>query len=219
MPSKAQGTPSDWPEEVIYLTASIHSPHLNDAERDGLRLGTSSLGGVKHTRTMPSACLVRARRVQGPPDHPALGQLGLFAIIRLPPGSVVMDYLGLVHSNRDSDLTSDYDLSLDRDLGVGIDAARMGNEARFINDYRGIQDRPNVEFIERAIDGERRMSVRVMPRGKSGKGKGGIAKGEELLVNYGKGFWTHRPQESTGVENSTHGRQQLESTVLSMVIS
>ena len=116
-----------------------------------------------------------------------------------------MDYLGFIHSSRDSDLTSDYDLSLDRDLGVGIDAARMGNEARFINDYRGIRDRPNVEFVERAIDGERRMSVRVIPRGKSGKGKGGVARGEELLVNYGKGFWIHRHQKSTVAETSTHG--------------
>lgn len=141
--------------------------------------------------------------------HPAHGQYGLFAAKDLKPGKFVLQYLGEIHpsagssaetvettpdiSNVDRHSKSDYDLSLDRELGIGIDADRMGNEARFINDYRGISDRPNVEFKE--IWDERRkergMGVWVLVEGKSGKGKG-VRKGEELLVSYGKGFWTAR---------------------------
>lgn len=129
------------------------------------------------------------------PCHPALGQYGLFASDHLTPGRIVVEYLGYVHSRRDVDSLSDYDLSLDRDRGIGIDAARMGNEARFINDYRGVRDSPNVEFVDLLVRGERRVGVRVLPVGKSGKGKKGIGKGEELLVNYGKGFWQSRSKE------------------------
>lgn len=91
---------------------------------------------------------------------------------------------------------SNYDLSLDRDLAVGIDADKMGNEARFINDYRGVGERPNAEFREVWDDRgkERGIGVFVLPERKDGgkKGKGGIKKGEEVLVSYGKGFWGAR---------------------------
>lgn len=137
--------------------------------------------------------LVKIQRIHEPPGHPAHGEHGLFAAQHLAPGSVIIDYLGFVHSSRDADPQSDYDLSLDRDLGIGVDAARMGNEARFINDYRGIRGAgPNAEFVERLVNGERRMSVRVLPVRKSGEGRKGISKGVEILVNYGKGFWQHR---------------------------
>lgn len=94
---------------------------------------------------------------------------------------------------------SDYDLSLvklrasefpgvvtgDQEwISVGVDAARFGNEARFINDYRGVGQAPNATFQERVIDGELRIGVFAGPRG--------IAKNEEILVSYGKGWWAAR---------------------------
>lgn len=113
-----------------------------------------------------------------------------------------MLYIGNVHGGRSEDLDaapeSDYDLWLDRDAGVAVDAAKSGNEARFINDYRGVAERPNAEFREVWSEkfGQRCMAVFVLPEraGKAGRaaGKGGIAKGQEILVSYGKGFWSHR---------------------------
>jgi len=89
---------------------------------------------------------------------------------------------------------SDYDLSLDRELKVGIDADKMGNEARFINDYRGVGERANAEFKEvwDQRGKERGIGVFVLAERKDGKGKGGIKRGEEVLVSYGKGFWGAR---------------------------
>lgn len=42
------------------------------------------------------------------------------------------------------------------------------------------------------------MAVFVLPAGKNGPtkaGVGGIAKGAEILVSYGKGFWSKRKEE------------------------
>ncbi|KAI9884333.1 MAG: hypothetical protein M1823_003872 [Watsoniomyces obsoletus] len=188
-PSKRPLVPPHWPLEIVYLTDSVYSPQLNSIEREFL--GHQGRKGISFGVNSS----VRVRRIEAPPDHPARGQYGLFASKHLAPGTVVLDYLGYVHSSRDTDASSDYDLSLDRERGIGIDATRMGNEARFINDYRGIRDSANVEFIDRTVNGERRMSVQVRPAGKRDSGNKGIAKGEELLVNYGKGFWRHRQEK------------------------
>lgn len=60
---------------------------------------------------------------------------------------------------------------------------------------------PNAEFREcwipcASVDGveseEMTIGVFVRGRGRSGKWAGGIAKGEEILESYGKGFWSGR---------------------------
>lgn len=129
--------------------------------------------------------------------HPANGQYGLFATQNIPPGSFILSYLGYVHNGTDTDESSDYDLSLDRELGIGVDASKMGNEARFINDYRGVSSGPNAEFRDAYIDlgrgkVEKRVGVYALRAGKSGKHSRGITKGQEILVSYGKGFWSER---------------------------
>jgi hypothetical protein len=130
-------------------------------------------------------------------SHPAHGQYGLYATQHLPPSSFILPYLGFVHDQTGLDESSDYDLSLDRELEIGVDASKMGNEARFMNDYRGISTGPNAEFRDVLVDvgfgiAEKRMGVFVLSAGKSGKRAKGIASGEEILINYGKGFWAER---------------------------
>ncbi|EGZ68432.1 hypothetical protein NEUTE2DRAFT_118283 [Neurospora tetrasperma FGSC 2509] len=114
---------------------------------------------------------------------------------------------------------SDYDLWLDHALDLAIDAARCGNEARFVNDYRGVPNpafspgykpqskkeelfmkRPNAEFkvVWDPLRQERAMAVYVLPAGKKAVGRVrevGIARGEEVVVSYGKGFWEGRKAE------------------------
>lgn len=104
--------------------------------------------------------------------------------------------------------TSDYDLWLDRDADLAVDAARMGNEARFVNDYRGVppsrdgekKKKANAEFkaVWDPRIGERCMAVFVLPAGKKVVGRAkmvGIARGEEVLVSYGRGFWQGRRED------------------------
>ncbi|KAL6249563.1 hypothetical protein RBB50_003416 [Rhinocladiella similis] len=162
------------------------------------------------------------------PTHPAYTQHGLFATRALPPSSFIIFYLGTLHPSSTTDPTSNYDLSLDRDLDLSIDATHRGNEARFINDYRGIRpEGPNAEFRDCLVEMtptsgsgssnnnnkantyyERRIGVFVLSPGKakvgakstgSKRARGrGIAKGEEIVVSYGKGFWNARKDEVGG---------------------
>lgn len=124
------------------------------------------------------------------PSHPACGQFGLFATKKIPPRTLILDYIGEIHC--DDRLGSDYDLSLYRtadNVSIGVDAQYAGNEARFVNDFRGVKPKPNAFFQERRTErNELRMSV--------WSGSETIKKGDELLVSYGKSWW--RARDSTG---------------------
>jgi hypothetical protein len=200
----SQGLPKAWPENVTYLSSPVYSKSI---ERSLLCVEKASKEASELTVISPKAqapCqLVRIKPISNLP-HPANGQFGLFATQNLLPGTFIIVYLGYVHDLVDTDPTSDYDLRLNSELGIAVDASRMGNETRFINDYRGVSDTgPNAEFRDVLVDLgngvlERRTGVFVLNAGKvkSGKRAKGIAKGEEILVSYGKGFWQGRKKES-----------------------
>lgn len=219
--SAAPVLPKNWPATIPYLTKPIYSPTLTPTHLCSLRTKPETALEVLPKEAHPPkghSPLVKITSITDP-KHPANGQAGLFAVRDLKPGSFILEYLGVIHASPpssedegegegegekkgDPHAHSDYDLSLDRYLNLAIDAAKVGNEARFINDYRGIADRPSAEFREiwhpaRERTGERGMGVWVLPVGKSGNGKGGIRKGEEILVSYGKGFWGARKERVT----------------------
>ncbi|KAF2402600.1 hypothetical protein EJ06DRAFT_491146, partial [Trichodelitschia bisporula] len=183
--------PKNWPPNLPYLTNPLYPRTLPASIITTLHtppptatIQTPTLGPSPNTRITP---------VPPTSSHPAAGQNSLTTTRHLPPSSLILYYLGTVHTTADSDPTSRYDLCLDRELDLGIDAARMGNEARFVNDYRGVAAGPNAEFrdvwVRVAGRVERWVGVYVLPAGKSGKRAAGIVKGEEILVSYGKGFW------------------------------
>lgn len=200
--------PKNWPDTIIYLTTPAYSSRLNKAQLQAIRVNDISnnedLPEIPRDLKPGPCALVKITPINNP-QHPACGQAGLCATRALPPGSLIMPYLGELHpSSASSHSQSDYDLWLSRTADVAVDAARMGNEARFVNDYRGVpgQSRPNAEFREvwDARRGEMTMAVFVLPAGKKaaakgGSAAGGIAKGEEILVSYGKGFWGKRKEE------------------------
>lgn len=204
MGGSKQPLPRNWPEDFPYLTSPAYSTSLTKEQLQSCRTKPPATGEV--LREIPrdlklGPCpLVKITPINDP-GHPACGQSGLFAARPLPPGSLILPYLGEYHpADSAAHATSDYDLWLDRDAEVAVDAARMGNEARFVNDYRGVPGavKPNAEFCEvwDLRRGEKGMAVFVLPVGKKAKGKGGgIAKGEEILISYGKGFWGERKGE------------------------
>ena len=199
MASKTK-TPKEWPQNIPYLRAPVYSKKISTAALNTLTLPKTDLPPTHqlHSTTSPSTN-VRITKITAP-SHPANGQYGLFANQNLPPNSFILCYIGYVHDKADTNESSDYDLSLDRELGIGVDASNMGNEARFINDYRGVADAPNAEFRDIYVDlgngkVEKRMGVFVLSAGKSAKRAKGVQKGQEILVSYGKGFWTERQKE------------------------
>lgn len=187
--------PKGWPKEIQYLQAPSYTDRISKGILTALHSKPPAEPVVPAVDGPSTNVVIKAI---ASPQHPANGQYGLFANKRLMPDSLILFYIGVIHGQAETDLTSDYDLSLDRELGVAVDAATAGNEARFINDYRGIREKgPNAEFREAWVASsrggfERRMAVFVLPAGKSGKRSAGIKKGEEILVSYGKGFWNER---------------------------
>jgi hypothetical protein len=195
---KTQGaTPKGWAGQATYLHAPSYSKKLGSEKVNTLIIQRANLASnVQIYKTRGPYSNVKITPVSDS-AHPAHGQYALYTNTHLPPDSFVLPYLGYVHDQTDTDEASDYDLSLDRELGIGVDASKMGNEARFINDYRGVATAPNAEFRDIHVDighgkVERRVGVFVLSAGKSGKRAKGIGRGQEILVSYGKGFWTER---------------------------
>merc|ERR1712062_486771 len=159
-----------WPKDVKFLK---DYEFKEEARTHALRQKLKS--------TAPSSRKVKFQKITDK-RHPAYDQYGLFAIKKLKPGSLILDYIGLVCTESEVSDTSDYVLAFQD--GLSIDAEKMGNEARFINDFRGIGERPNCKFDTREDKGKVCMSVYVLNRA--------IWPGQELSVSYGKGFWKHR---------------------------
>ncbi|KAJ1324949.1 SET domain-containing protein-lysine N-methyltransferase [Microdochium nivale] len=228
--------PRHWPAHLPYLAQPSHAAGLTAAQRAAINTRLSDGSGTawcsdsgpgsgsvpdipSHLPRGPS--LNAAILPVSDPAHPACHQSGLFATRPLPPGSLILPYYGLVHSalppHSLKHEASDYDLWLDRDASVAVDAALMGNEARFINDYRGIRAKPNAEFREcwDARNREKCMAVFVLPAGKNTASKSrastGIAKGDEILVSYGKGFWSNRSEQQQNASDgdTTKGQNML----------
>ncbi|KAJ4375251.1 hypothetical protein N0V83_002337 [Neocucurbitaria cava] len=196
-PRGHSGLPKGWSENIIYLPAPSYSKKLSADKIKALVCLKSDLPPGAQIFTPSSPSLNVKITPISDSAHPAFGQNGLFANQHLLPDAFVLPYIGYVHDQADTDATSDYDLSLDRETGIGVDATKMGNEARFINDFRGVSAAPNAEFRDIYVDAgngkvEKLVGVFVLSAGKSGKRAKGIARGQEILVSYGKGFWTER---------------------------
>ena len=201
--------PANWPEDITYLPSQTYSSAVTlDNLARLTRTNDETLTWPKIPPSHPALQIPNPTvdiKTIADPQHPAHGERGLFAAQHLPPDTLVTIYIGHVHTNSlsDTDPKSDYDLSYDKEQGLSVDAARAGNEARFANDYRGIGERSNAEFRDCFVQvpsdkraggtkWERRVGIFVLGVGKAGKRKGGVREGEEVLINYGKGFWEAR---------------------------
>ncbi|KAI8061761.1 hypothetical protein BC940DRAFT_262307 [Gongronella butleri] len=129
------------------------------------------------------------------PSHPCCGAYGLVAAQTLQPRQLILDYLGVVEYKDGYSDTSDYVIRFGQDLS--IDAEKFGNEARFCNDFRGVASGPNVCFLNYLDERTQRIRVGIFVAGSKK-----IKKGEELLVTYGKSFWTNRGMDMSEQNHS-----------------
>ncbi|KAI8925632.1 hypothetical protein BC831DRAFT_381158, partial [Entophlyctis helioformis] len=188
--------PKGWPPELRYLT---RLEWAKDVPAELVRFYTTkpalaqSMSGDSSSSSMRDQIpvvtlpqnrrpLVRIVKVTDP-SHPAVGQRSLHALATIGPGTHILTYIGIVRPEASASTTSDYIINLGH--GLSIDAEIAGNEARFFNDYRGIGVRPNARFevFRDAASGVVGMGVVSTCK---------IAKGQEVLVSYGKGFWKGR---------------------------
>ncbi|KAI0308248.1 SET domain protein [Multifurca ochricompacta] len=160
--------PKNWPNHVQYLTVPRFHTSISTNALSFLK--GSSIDGVS---LPPAPRSLGAIRLIIDPSHPAHGQRGLFAAKKIPARTLIIEYIGEVHSEMRP--TSNYDISLHR----------FPMKARFVNDYRGIQPKPNAEFADRrTTGGDLRMGIWSLAEG--------IRKGDEIVVSYGKAWWMAR---------------------------
>ena len=210
--------PSSWPSDISYIVKSRLSPGFPASLLPHIHLVGWNPSRTKYD---PKPILhpghLAIKRISDP-SHPAHGQAGLFAKKKIGPAELIIPYLGIIHhslnpaDNVELDEAhssvgtgngleherSDYDLSLVRisapdalnpypgyHVSIGVDANTAGNAARFVNDYRGIGSEPNAEFrLGHGAVGELRMEIWSL--------KKGVGKGDEVLVSYGKSWWSAR---------------------------
>ena len=113
-------------------------------------------------------------------------------------GTIVMpSHLCTAHTKADGGA---YFLELKRDTAV--DAARTDSgQGRWVNDPRGTSLTANGEFILYTPPGQsRRASVRTTRP---------IKKGEEILVKYGRGYWTYHLKRKGGVGQRKRPRRPM----------
>jgi len=124
-------------------------------------------------------------------NHPCKGQLGLFAKRELAQGSFLGEYTGRVLVNLEDVMTSkylvDYSNPFEEDCDrVWVDAKNEGNELRFINDFKGTGKQENITFKRVWVGGMMRVC---------GQLTADVKAGDELLTDYGEGYWNNLPSE------------------------
>ena len=177
---------ASWPSDVVFLDslrydAASVSPDVIE------KYAPSACSAIKHTRANDRK---RARgRIIDDATHPARGEFGLFANTRLRGRERIIDYHGVVTTAVDCSKTTDYSLAFGDANELAIDAEKEGNDARFCNDFRNTGRSQNAKF-ESYVDeaGHAKLAIFVLPQAT-------IAKGEEILISYGKSFWKHRVGE------------------------
>ncbi|KKP02536.1 hypothetical protein THAR02_05349 [Trichoderma harzianum] len=214
--------PKNWPASLPYLKAPLYGKDISPSHIQFLRTkpphddNNSAIDLVPIAPASSPATETPCPRVKiqaiTDRNHPAYGQFGLFAAQNIAPGELILVYLGRLHGAATTSEESDYDLWLDREMDVAVDAAGEGNEGRFVNDYRGIEgkERANARFGNVFCERWGEVCVGVWAVGGGGgknmkgdgkkkkKSEGGIKKGEEILVSYGKGFWEERRKDGDG---------------------
>ncbi|KAA8491941.1 hypothetical protein FVE85_8423 [Porphyridium purpureum] len=171
----------EWPSHVVFSSDYVWNACVRESDL------FAKYKVTKRVRLRGACNKVRVTKIEEQ-THPACGQFGLCAAAKLTPGEHVIDYVGLVTLSGNEDKTSDYTVEFGELSELCVDSNRIGNEARFCNDFRNTGRKPNVEFrlyVDEA--GDARLGIFVL-----GSLKKPLPKGTELLISYGKGYWTAR---------------------------
>jgi hypothetical protein len=131
--------------------------------------------------------------------HPARGGIGAFATRDIAAKRFLCVYTGLVTlCCEDSD--SQFITKLGASTLLDVDASKCGNEARFINDFRNIARSSNVmmKSASHPLTGESAPSVFT---------ERAIAKGDELLLDYGQQYWDSLRDTSQPTAEAPRGRE------------
>jgi hypothetical protein len=159
--------PTGWPDTARYLSAPLTTYGEQATFLDN---------PVAHNEDRVIICPL-------PTGHPAGAGYGVFCRQPFRAGEIVAEYTGELSLERRP--TSPYVLKHSNHLY--IDAAEYGNCTRYINDYSGVSAQPNVKFVRLATTPYRYAGEKFFTRAAALVIRD-IAAGEELLVDYGRGY-------------------------------
>lgn len=176
-----------WPEEFFYINESVSDEMHITIIKEFLFTGNEEDRDITHPflarqKVHPHITLEMIRNE----SHPCYCQRGVFATQDILPGEAIGEYVGelrLVDHRFKNVAGYTYSMTL-RVIGnllLIVDASRKSNEIPFINDYRGIKEKPNVRAVGAIHKGYLMPLIEAISP---------IYKGEELLTDYGKGYWT-----------------------------
>ncbi len=113
---------------------------------------------------------------------------GVFANMDIPANTYLGDYTGIVNldtPNKDYTWTHPYKFKQNEDdegINLGVDSRHTGNMMRFVNAHIN-DDNLNCRVVYFVRDGEWSIAYYTTKR---------IRKDEQLIVSYGKAYWTSR---------------------------
>jgi len=166
----------------------IQSTYMQFSELLWERIAKEEEKNLRTRKTLEE--LVEIRFIEAD-NHPCKGQLGLFAVKELKTGIFLGEYTGRVLVNLEDVMTSkylvDYSNPFEEDCDrVWVDAKNEGNELRFINDFKGTGKQENITFKRVWLGGMMRVCGQITAD---------VQPGEELLTDYGEGYWNNLPSE------------------------
>ena len=177
----ASGMPAGWGGATVgdMLSRGALCPHLRIARVSAAPAAQE--GGLAAMATSEAA------------EEPSFG-LGLFATAALPAATFVGEYAGVLRNDEDMQRNDATDLSFSCfyascfEPGMRLDALTYGNVVRCINHGSGAAR--NVEFRQVVQHGMVRVAALTTRP---------VARGEQLLVDYGTRYWTRSGYEPCGL--------------------
>lgn len=178
----ASGMPAGWGGATVgdMLSRGALCPHLRIARVSAAPVAQE--GGLAATATSKAA-----------EEEPSFG-LGLFATAALPAPAFVGEYAGVLRNDEDMQRNDATDLSFSCfyascfEPGMRLDALTYGNVVRCMNHGSGAAT--NVEFRQVVQHGMVRVAALTTRP---------VARGEQLLVDYGTRYWTRSGYEPCGL--------------------
>jgi len=141
-------------------------------------------------------------------NHPCYQQLGLFAQIDIKNGTYIGEYTGRVLTHVEEPFSRYLvDYSNPHSEGcekVWVDALLEGNEIRYINDFKNTGHNMNVTFRKMFLDGIMKVFVQAIAD---------IKANDEILVDYGDGYWDNMPGYGKSEEVAEEIEQQEDAVV------
>lgn len=187
-----------WPKRFVYMNRSFSSelhPELLSAYLATDKKGVSPL--IDSAAVHP---LLELRKLN--PPHPLAKiktsygdpQYGIFSTGHIPKGAELGEYVGDIRLTSASfappTQVSDYCWVVKlQDYFLVTESCHYANELAFVNDYRGIQKAPNVDGKMLPHRGRLYFVYTTLRE---------ILPGEELLIDYGAGYWkcrTHNAEQ------------------------